>query len=276
MKYILIVLVFILLSINCALADDGQRTIESLLSQNDQLELQIQHIQANITSINNKLPEMTAESSASRKLLEISEKNLAAPNWVLGMLVSVIALLVASAALWGIIIKRDLQQKIDGIKKLQDEIQGEHYPIIAAQRDREAIQEWESGRYLLAIENEQEAISFLKRVNGNGKHDYPLAKYSSNLAYFYAEANRSDKIGEAIELVTRGLEAGKRHDNLDLVDNYLYVIMKMSNHPEDRKKWTEIYDVYGSKIAEQEIRESTEVEEFRRFYDECIRLFPRK
>lgn len=276
MRQAIFALFFLILCASPVFAEKPQPILGSLAAQNAELRQQIKNIQANLSSINKVAPKLSSVEADARKMMEISDKNLAAPNLVLTAVFAVLGIVATIGAAWGFVIKNKLQDKIDEIKKFQDNIQAELFPIIAAQRDREAIQDWDSKNYLLAIDGEQQAINYLMKINGNNKHDYPLAKYESNLAYYYADAGMKDKRGEAIELASAGLEAGKRHDNLDLIDNFLFVIMRLSNNPDDKRNWKEVYEVYSSEIFKREIRKNEEEGEFRAFYEECKKIFEKK
>jgi tetratricopeptide (TPR) repeat protein len=246
------ILFFVLLSISFAYADESTPTLQSLVNQNKETELKIKAIQQNLSSINRSIPQVNLEYSAAEKLVEISEKNLAAPTWMLDSVYIILGLIIAVVTLVGYYIREGLLSRINAnitrMERLQQTIENEHYPNIAAQYDVDAVNHFYEGRYQRAIEAEIKAIHFLNKVGENEEHRHVLAKYSSNLGYYYAATDRKDKAGEAIKYALLGLATGKSIDHMNLIDNYLYIIMKLSKNIEDLKTWVDVHDTYKDEL----------------------------
>lgn len=142
--------------------------------------------------------------------------------------------------------------------------------LVAAYLQMSAVHKWNLGRVNQAIEYCERAISYLEDIFGKKPEDYSkknrLYKYRSELAYYYVEAGRTDKIGQAIEFAKMGLEAGQNTDNLNLIDNYLYVIMKFSISLEDKKQWLAVFETYQDRIYKAKIRqEGDEQDEYNNY-----------
>ncbi len=240
-----------------------------------------------------KIKTLDVEIGASKRLLEISEKNLNAPKWVFGIIVGLIGAFGAlvSGIIWvlrhGILkkieekekeLREDIDDKIsqyiqscDKIMKDITEIRPEHYELLAIDYDKLAFEAWRKTNLDKAIYYSEKAIFFGEKNWGKEpkKKDQKdtLNFYRSNLAYYYVEDNRRDKTTEAIKLARMGLETGQNIYELNLIDNFLYILMKFAVSRKDKENWVEIFETYGDKIFEASIRDENERKEYKKYYE---------
>ena len=246
----------------------------------NKLEQRLNELEKRVCITEKSIFKYEPELCAAKKLLEISEKNLTAPNYMNAILIG-LTLILGGIVLFivrnGIL--KDTENKIihyvgsiEDIKMSMQQIEKDHSDLLAAQFQRASTERWGKERYNEAIEFSEKAVSYLVSIFGKQPEEPTqknrFNKYRSELAYFYAEDGRTDKIGEAVEFAKLGLETGENTDDLNLIDNYLFVIMKFSQSPEDKRQWMSIFEIYKNRIYKAEIRKKgDEQKEYDDHYD---------
>ena len=151
------------------------------------------------------------------------------------------------------------------------EIENENFHLFAVNFDAAAVKEWEKGRPHFAIRLSEKAINYAEKIWTKEPEDESdkntLNTYRSNLAYFYVESGRTDKAGDAINLAKIALKTGIDTMDLNLIDNYLYVIMKFSQMPADKEEWIEVFEIYKDKLYAKGIRDKVEQKEYDDYYE---------
>ncbi len=275
--------------------------------ENNYIELKKENIALKQDISNNKV-----DSLASKKLLEVSEKNLTAPTWVTGVLIGLIIALsgIISITIFvlrrGILDKieseinkineardsytRDFKSQIDSINekweshkkdscekwesyKIElDIIKKEVLRLLAYGFNASMVDEWKASRFDQAIYFGESAVKYGVEVFGEKSEvlgdRLVLERIRSNLAYLYAERNRTDKAQQAIDYARKALKIGQDNGDLDLIDNFLFVIKIFSRNPDDRRLWKKVYLEYKDKIYNSGIRIEEEQKEFDNFYKE--------
>ena len=246
----------------------------------NKIEQRLNELEKRVHNTEKSISKYEPELCAAKKLVEISEKNLTAPNYMNAILLGSIVVL-GSLALFivrnGIL--RNAEDKIrqyvgsiENLKVSMQQIEKDHSDLLAMQYQMVATERWRRGKYNAAIEFSEKAIGYLVKFVGKQPeepvHKNRLNRCRSELAYFYAEDGRTEKIGEAIEFAKLGLETGENTDDLNLIDNYLFVIMKFSQSPEDKRQWMSIFEIYKNRIYKAEIRKKgDEQKEYDDHYD---------
>ncbi len=230
------------------------------------------------------------EGLATKKLVEISEKNLSAPSWVIGVMISLIVVGSGLLTVAIFIIRKEIldrietqiskintewnkhKERIDGLVGEHKKIKAETNGAIAIFYTSTMVREWQRGRLNQAIRWGEGAVT--KGIEAWGEdpedsHDKErLNRSQSNLAYVYAEKERTDKDRDAIDYAKLGLETGCSLFDLELIDNYLFVIKTFSEAPEDEKQWLKIFEKYKADIYARGIRkEGEEQEEYNKHYE---------
>lgn len=211
------------------------------------------------------------------KLVEISEKNLAASTFFLQLLSVVVVIITAVG---GVTIRtiyvifknryeksqKGFEEKSKELKDMKEEILLQHYKILAISLDNIAFALWSGSNFDQSINIGEKALDnyskyLVKHPDDNEMGDYHLNCMSS-LAYYYAEGKRTDKKRKAIKYVQKTIEKGTESENLNLIDSYLYVTMifehSMSN--EEKERWVSIFEDFGTDIFEAGIRSKAEKE----------------
>jgi len=251
----------------------------------DTLDQKINTIEKKINAIEQKISKYEPEICAIEKLIEISESNLIAPKYVTGIL---IGLIVAFGTLITVIIFilknsiiKQIEEKGKGyteeINKLMasvKELHKEDRHLFAYNYNMAAVTEWNRKKFDQAIDFAQKAIENAEETWGKEPEEpynvIHLNRFRSNLAYFYVEKGKDDKRGEAIEYAKLGLKSGEDSHDLDLIDNFLYIMMKFSLLPEDNKLWLRVYNTYKDEIYNESIRTDKEMKDFKDHYDKLI------
>lgn len=274
---------------------------KTLSAQMKELELKLKTIDKDylelkkeIIAVKQDIAKNKIESIASNKLLEVSEKNLTAPTWVIGVLIGLIVAISGIISILIFIIRKGILDKIhEEINKINatweahkkesqeawktqkdesDIIKRDVVRSLAFDFNVAMVDAWERKRLDQAIKLGESAVKYGVEAFGENPKDYDdqlvLDRIRSNLAYVYAERNRTDKAQQAIEYAKNGLETGRAVGYLDLIDNFLFVIKVFSRTPTDRNLWKEIYEEYKDEIYRNKIREGEEQEEFDKFYKE--------
>ena len=248
-----------------------------------ELKLQIDAIDK--INSNNRL-----EYIASKKLLEISDKNLTAPLYLIGIIITLIAALIALIPIGGYFFRRYIINKIDNeiakinktwkshkqeFKKLSNEVLG----LYADSLHSSMIDEWQAKNFDNAITFGEKAVELGVQAYGETPAIFNnrllLDWYRSDLAYFYAEKNRTDKAGQAIEYAKKGLESGRAVRKLSLIDNFLFILKTFAKDTTDMKLWIQVYDEFKEDIYAKKIRIGEEQEEFNNYYNKISKLVSR-
>jgi len=260
-------------------ADSGttKQHIASIKGRIDKLEKKM-------GKINKKVESIDVEIGAAKMLLEISEKNLTAPNWIFGFIIALTAVIAGLLAFIGNIIRKKILDDIEKernknkeeFKKLisiEEDLKNQQHQLFAYSYNMAALSAWGKERYDEAIRFEEKAIDNAEKAWGKEPEDsvnrIKIYRYRGNLAYFYVEKNRTDKKGEALEYAKKGLEVGLAIDDLNLIDSYLFITKRFSEEPEDKKQWLKIFEIYKNRIYEKKIRkEGNEQDEFDGYCEE--------
>ncbi len=232
-----------------------------------------------ITDIDSRLKKLEnnfeIEQCAAKKLVEISEKNLSAPNWILAIIITFLMFSLGSAG--GIVgyiirVKKDVNKSIDKkfehlIKQIED-IDKDRLRLLAHDFINSSVKAWQRNSFDSAIEKGEKAISYLKRYleydTTNDIEKNALKRFKSNLAYYYVDAGKTDKTGLAIEYAKEGLQIGRKIDDIEYIDNYLFVIMNYDHMQNERSIWTKTYEVYKDRL--KKTRDRNEQEKYESYY----------
>lgn len=239
------------------------------------IEQKINTVEKNVDRIGKKVDSLKEEISknkvevlAAKCLLEISEKNLVAPQVILGIIISILAILGGSV---GYLVRRGIltriNENIEELKELRKELTMDAYELFGRINELAAVTYWRDKNYNRAFYFGEKAIENFEKVWGKEPKKQEvkeiLYKYKSNLAYFYVEAGRDDKKNEAIRYAKEGLEIGKTTNDIQLIDNYLYVLMKFA--PMSYKdEWLQTYENFKQAILKirQKPGEKKEIESY--------------
>lgn len=168
--------------------------------------------------------------------------------------------------------KKEWDEKWDSQRKESDIMKRDVSRSLAFDFNVAMVDAWEARRLDQAIKFGESAVKYAVEAFGENPEDFDdrtvLERIRSNLAYVYAERNRTDKAKQAIEYAKKGLDVGLATGYLDLIDNFLFVIKVFSRNPNDRILWKKIYEEYKDEIYKSKIREGEEQEEFDKFYKE--------
>ncbi len=262
-------------------AQSNQLKQVELKSENN--EKKINELNATIDAINKDIANYKLECVASKKLLEISDKNLTAPLYLIGIIISLIASLIALIPLGLYFVRRNIIKKINNeIAKINDtwtdhvqqfsDLRKEVLWLHAYSLHASMVDEWQAKNLDRAIKFGEDAVKFGIEVYGENPENFDnqlvLNRYRSDLAYVYAERGRTDKAGQAIEYAKKGLQSGRDARDLNLIDNFLFVVKTFSRDIDDMKLWIEVFKEFGEDIFAKEIRKGEEKEELVRYYNE--------
>jgi len=275
--------------------DDPQVRLRNIEKELNSIEInmsdstsEIKALQQKIDGISNDIANTKVEMLAAKKLEEISAKNLSAPTILFHSIFAILGIMVALGVVIGYIVRKGVLEKIDkecdGLEKIIEQRVGEeikkldlladkvektekdHCELLAVGYNTSSTTAWQERRYDDAIENGKKAITYWEKFAGSeiekDKMKYFLYGLQSNLAYYYAEKNQIEKTAEAINFAELGLEAGIKTGRLNLIDNYLFILMKFGESKEHKEKWLDIYKKYKTQILETGIRVNNEIKEF--------------
>lgn len=249
---------------------------------------EIKALQQKMDTITGDITNTKVEILAAKKLEEISAKNLAAPTLVLRSIFAILGIMIALGAVIVYIVRKGVLEKIDKkcesleeiieqrvgtavvelneITKRIEKTEKDHCELLAIGYNSSANNAWQERRYDDAIENGKKAITYWEKFAGseieNDKMRYFICGLQSNLAYYYVEKNQIEKKAEAINFAELGLEAGIKTGRLNLIDNYLFILMKFGESREHKEKWLDVYKKYKAQIFETGIRVNDEIKEF--------------
>ncbi len=165
----------------------------------------------------------------------------------------------------------EYMSKIDNMIKENSELKMHQHRLFAYSYNIISYDAWADQNYKMAIDYAEMCVKCSTEAwpegpkNENDQRWFNV--YRSNLAYYYAEQERDDMKGRTIEYAKMGLQTGKDTEELDLIDSFLYVIMKFSKETKDKKEWLKIFEAYKEDIFKQEIRKPGEEQnEFIEYY----------
>ena len=167
-----------------------------------------------------------------------------------------------------------IDKELKQLENLTKEASDEYYRIIYNTYPRYAYNYWKSENYREAIQYSEKAVNYAEQKWGKEPDD-PKNKeriniLRGNLAYYYVDGNRKDMTGKAIDYAKMALETGINTNNISLIDNYLFVIMRFSKLPEDKQKWVQNYESYQDEINALASLPRTIKEEYKNYYDSLI------
>jgi len=262
--------------------EKAEETVSELGTLNEKISIMGKKVEA----VEKQIERYKSEVCAAEKLIEISEKNLVAPTFFVQVLTFLFMVLSAVLSVIIYFVRRGLIQNIDrlsaemtersdrmhdSINSRMTEIENENFHLFAVNYDAAAVKEWQRGRPHFSVKFSEKAVSYAEKVWTKEPEDESdkstLNTYRSNLGYFYVESGRTDKAGDAIDFAKMGLETGINTKDLNLIDNYLYVVMRFSELPKDKEKWLVIFNTYKDKLYEAGVREEEEQKEYNDYYE---------
>jgi hypothetical protein len=148
----------------------------------------------------------------------------------------------------------------------------EFFKLIYNTYPRQAETLWKTKSYGKAVFFMEHTIKWWESKWGVEPDDIEkrnrLNELRSDLAYYYVDAQRKDMTGKAIQYAKMGLQTGIHTNDINRIENYLYVIMKFSKLPEDKREWMQIYESYKNDInALDWVLNNEEKEEYQKYYE---------
>ena len=300
-KYLTLLIIFIfpliLMLTECfATEETGEKgNTKHQPNQIDSLRLEIDELKREISYLQEKATELKLEKKASEALLTISEKNLDAPKCWYDSLVNIIYICVGFlTAILGIVttllfivraetLRRytKLENRIQiNFAKLRQEVEDERkqfrefrkkaereiYELLGKSSDQDGVQAFYRNKINLAIEYGEAALEQLEKAYGKEpeklEERFSLASVKSNLAYYYVVDNRTEKEGISLQYAEEGLELGKQLNDINKIDNFLYVFKEFGKDREAKRKWKEVYENYKKELNQYDKLSSEEREEY--------------
>lgn len=131
---------------------------------------------------------------------------------------------------------------------------------------------WENKLYYKAIDYGKEALSIYEKKYTQYPDDPErrshLVKLKSELAYYIASAKDTRRSNDAVIFAKVGLKEGIKRSNLDLIDNYLFVMSRFMYSMSDQKRWVNVYDDYHKILKINGIWDEKEADMFRGIYSQ--------
>ncbi len=239
-------------------------------SEHDYLSKRIARLQEEISQLKEEHSSFAEKSIEELDHLETTNSNLTAATLVLTALGVIIAVTVplATVLIWlgKNAIKRILAKDL---KYATEKINEFFVPFLALQYQKLAVEYWERADYHGAMKLCEKIIDASENAWGEKPHDkvklHDRITIMSQYAYYCAEAESYNLKDDAIAFAKTGLERGIETANIDLVDNYLFVVMKLSDSKDDYKYWLVIYSKYREKLIVNGIRDENEIDDFDHF-----------
>ncbi len=245
-----------------------------LVQQLKDLDLKIEKIEKRFYAID-------AEIGAAKKLLEISEKNLSAPNWMFGVIIGIAVGISGILGFVGNLVRKHIiseindagseyEERINSMISDMQELKMDQHQLFAISYNTLSVEAWKGKRIYQAIKYGEYCLKYAELVWGLDSKDpdvkRKLAKRKSNLAYMYAEKRLKSKTGVAIEYAKEGLEVGKAINELDLIDNYLFTISQFPQEDDEKKQWLHTFEIYKDEIYKDIRKKEKERQVFDMYY----------
>lgn len=265
-----------------------------LLSQEiSQLEEKITTLEKEIGKLELRAKKLELDKTTVQQLLDVSEKNLRAPQFFMTLVTFVIIGIGTAGGLAVYVVRREVlertktinRQLVERYNKLNTEFKkdreefSKHSQIeeraishgLARIYDLIAIDFFYKGRLTDATKMGERAVNYIERAFGKSPEDLDkmrvVAKLKSNLAYYYAAADRTDMSPVALEYAKIGLQTGEEFLDMDTIDTFLFVYKQFGMSRETQKKWMSVYENYKDKLEQYEKLSDEEREEYKNYYD---------
>lgn len=206
------------------------------------------------------------ELSVSKALHQISESNLTAPNFIIGIIISGFAIIGGLAVF---AVRHITINKLNNMDKRIFKMDSDRYKLLATVYSQSSVEEWKKKNYNEAVEKGEKAVEYAKeflRMNPDDAVEINLLKrYKSNLAFYYTDDKRNTKKGIAIEYAKEGLDYGKYIDEIQYIDNYIYTVKYYDDIGEEKETWIKVFTQYKGRL--KEILHEKEFKEYEDYFN---------
>jgi len=254
---------------------------------------EVERLKVEISTLKSQMAELRVEKKASEALSTIAEKNLKAPEiWydsVNRLILAISAMIGAGIGILFEIVRRlikDFKNNLTGdFDKLKGEVQTERkkflefqkesergiYELLGKAKAKDGVDAFYKSNINLAIVHGEKSADYFEKAYGKSPEDpnekYTLADARSNLAYYYAADNRTEKTGLTMNYAEEGLILGRDFGDIDMIDNFLFVFMKWGASKEQKYKWIQTYENFEERLGAYKKLTLEELQEYKKFYE---------
>jgi len=267
----------------------GIYNVEKYISEQDinkriiALENKFNNIEVeDIKNLKKEISKKELEIQAAKYLSEISNINLKYPKYVVSILALVVVILfgcLGGVGWWFINTNVDkIDKEIRRLENLNVTMTMNFFRRLAANTNNRAVDNFYRKRIDEAIKQGEASIKHQKKAKEINKlrleetkkpkdligffkepdeeeTKYRDVLYRSNLAFYFAKIKLAGMAKRSIRFAKLGLEEGVRSKNIDLIDNYLYILMNFADVVKggDIRTAKRIYKDYKDEIEKSQV-----------------------